>query len=197
MVRVRSRGARFAAALLALVWALTPNVASGDEEGVSAADSDHYLTPWTPCKHCKLLIGVGATYDLWDWTDGLVLPLTLELSDSRWELGAFRMARAQLVVSSRPHDGLAAEPYWGFSVMRRWQILHRSWGRLYFGFGGSYKTETDYLDGTRWNFAYLLGIRFDLGDHGSLLEITTRHWSNAWIKQPNRGQNFLTVSVSF
>jgi Lipid A 3-O-deacylase (PagL) len=54
----------------------------------------------------------------------------------------------------------------------------------------------DYLNSTRWDFAYVLAVRFDLGS-GSVLEIATRHWSNAWIRQPNRGQNFLTVSVGF
>jgi len=92
---------------------------------------------------------------------------------------------------------VAADPYWGFSAMRRWQFLHRSWSRWYFGAGGSYKTETDHLNSTRWNFAYLLAVRFDLGSSDSLLEIATRHWSNADIKLPNRGQNFLTISVSF
>lgn len=172
--------------------------ATAQESTAGAADSDHYLTPWRPCPHCNLLIGIGGTYYDWAWSDGLVIPITLELADSRWEVGAFRMARAQAIIGSHTPPGqVAAEPNWGFSALRRWQFLHRSWGRLYFGFGASYKTETDYLDGTRWNFAYLLGIRFDLGSHGSLLELGIRHWSNAWIKQPNRGQDFITLSVSF
>jgi hypothetical protein len=63
--------------------------------------------------------------------------------------------------------------------------------------GAVYRTEIDYLDPTRWDFSYMLGIRFDLGHGGSILEVADRHWSNAWIKQPNRRQDFLTVSVSF
>lgn len=49
----------------------------------------------------------------------------------------------------------------------------------------------------RWDFSYLLGIRFDLGPSGSVLEIADRHWSDAWIKRPNRRQDFLTLSVAF
>jgi hypothetical protein len=173
-------------------------VAGGVLPGRAQAQETDSLTPFTPCPHCKLLLGVGAPYQLWGWADGIVIPVTLELADSRWEVGAFRFPRTQIATNyPGPPDKVAAEPYWGFSAMRRWQFLHRSWGRLYFGFGASYKTEVDYLDATRWNFSYVLAVRFDLGTSGSLLEVATRHWSNAWIKQPNNGQNFVTVSVSF
>jgi hypothetical protein len=185
--------------VVALTAMLASCIARADE-GVTRATGethDYDPTPFTPCPHCRVFIGVGATYQLWGWSEGIVVPVTFEFNDSRWELGAFRMARAQIASGYGPPDKIAAEPYWGFSAMRRWQFLHRSWGKLYFGFGGSYKTEVDYLDATRWNFAYVLALRMDLGTRGSLVEIGTRHWSNAWIKQPNRGQNFLTVSVSF
>jgi hypothetical protein len=185
-----------AAALLALAAMWEPDTAAADEGGTGTADSTHHLSPWTPCNHCNLLLGIGATYQLWGWSDGLVIPVTLELADSRWEVGAFRMARTQWI-TGRSQDVPAAEPYWGFTAMRRWQILHRSWGKLYFGFGGNYRTETDYLIATHWNFAYLVAVRFDMGDRGSLLEVAIRHWSNFWIKQPNRGQDFVTLSVSF
>jgi hypothetical protein len=139
---------------------------------------------------------VGATFDLWTWTDGLVVPLTFELDDSRWELGVFRMARPQRDPGAA--GSLAAPRYWGFSAMRRWQLLHRGWERLYFGFGGSYVTQENYVNSSLFNFSYLIGLRFDLnGGRGPLLEVTLRHWSNAWLKPPNRGQNFVTMSVSF
>jgi hypothetical protein len=35
--------------------------------------------------------------------------------------------------------------------MRRWQVPHRSRGRLYLGFGANYRSEIDYLETTRWN----------------------------------------------
>jgi Lipid A 3-O-deacylase (PagL) len=151
-----------------------------------------------PCEHCNVLIGAGTTFRTFAWTDGLVLPVTLELDDSRWELGAFRFATAQRFAElGLPPSLHSTNPYWGFTAMRRWQVLHRSRFKLYFGFGANYKTETDHLDGTRWNFAYLLAVRFDLDAHGRLLELGIRHWSNAWIKQPNNGQNILTLSVAF
>ena len=145
------------------------------------------------CPRCNVLVGVGATYRLFGWTDGVVVPLTLELDESRWELGAFRMVNAQRYLG----NDRATNPYWGFTAMRRWQVLHRSRGRLYLGFGANYRSETDYLETTRWNFAYLVAARFDLDSHGRLLELGIRHWSNFWIRQPNRGQDFLTLSFGF
>ena len=81
--------------------------------------------------------------------------------------------------------------------MRRWQMLHRSRARFYFGFGANYRSETDLLESTRWNFAYLLAARWDLDSRGRLLEVGIRHWSDAWIRQPNRGRNFVTLSYGF
>jgi Lipid A 3-O-deacylase (PagL) len=186
-----------AVALLGSVGLLSPSMAAADDAGAGAADQGNHFDLFTPCARCRLLLGAGETFQLWGWSNGLVLPMTLELSDSRWEIGTFRFVNRQIAVGYPPIDNTWAEPFWGFSGMRRWQFLHRSWGRMYFGFGGSYKTETDKLDGTRWNFAYLLGVRFDLGSSGSLLEIAARHWSNAYIKSPNRGENFATLSFSF
>jgi len=145
------------------------------------------------CPRCNLLVGVGPTYRLFDWSDGVVIPLTLELDQSRWELGVFRFTNAQRY---RDNDH-ATDPYWGFTAMRRWQVLHRSRARLYLGFGANYRSETDYLESTRWNFAYLVAVRFDLDSHGRLLELGIRHWSDFWIKQPNRGQDFVTLSFGF
>jgi hypothetical protein len=184
------------ALLLALAGMLPGRAAATDETAATGIQATA-LTPFAPCPHCRLLVGIGGTYQLWGWSDGLVLPVTLEINDSRWELGAFRLVRREIAVGYGPPDKTAAEPNWGFSAMRRWQVLHRSWGRLYFGFGAAYKLETDYLSSTRANFAYVLGARFDLGRCGALLEIAARHWSNAWIKQPNRGVDFVTASVSF
>ncbi len=146
-----------------------------------------------PCARCNVLIGVGTTYRFFAWMDGVVLPLTLELDESRWELGAFRFTNEQ-----RYRDNAhATNPYWGFTAMRRWQVLHRSRSRLYLGLGANYRSETDYLETTRWNFAYLVAVRFDLDPHGRLLELAVRHWSDAWIRPPNRGQDLLTVSFGF
>ena len=157
------------------------------------------FNPFAPCPKCKLLLGAGQTYQFWGWSDGVVLPVTLELDESRWELGAFRVATRQIAIGHGypPPAYTSATPFWGYSAMRRWQFLHRSWLRLYAGVGGSYKTEIDTLDATRLNFSYLLAARFDLGSSGTLFEIAARHWSNAYIKRPNIGENFLTLSFSY
>ncbi len=161
----------------------------------ATSSAEGLLESW---QHCDLLIGGGTTFSHVAWTDGLVLAGTLELDDSRWELGAFRFATAQRVpISGVPADYHAANPYWGFTAMRRWQVLNRRLGKLYLGFGANYRTEIDYLEATNWNFAYLVAVRFDLGKHGSMVELGVRHWSDAWIRAGNRGQNLLTLSFAF
>jgi hypothetical protein len=70
------------------------------------------------CPRCDLLVGVGGTYRLFGWSDGVVVPVTLELDQSRWELGVFRFTNAQRY---RDNDN-ATNPYWGFTAMRRWQV---------------------------------------------------------------------------
>jgi len=150
------------------------------------------------CEHCDLLIGAGTTFSNLAWTDGLVLAGTLELDDSRWELGVFRFATAQSIpISGVPSNYRAANPYWGFTAMRRLRVLDRRLVKLYLGFGANYRTELDYLESTNWNFAYLLAARFDLGKNGSVVELGVRHWSDAWIRPGNRGQNLLTLSFAF
>jgi hypothetical protein len=42
-----------------------------------------------------------------------------------------------------------------------------------------------------------VAVRFDPDSHGRPLELGIHHWSNFWIKQPNRGQDFLTLSFGF
>jgi Lipid A 3-O-deacylase (PagL) len=144
------------------------------------------------------MVGVGTTYFDFRLTHGLVLPFALELDQSRWELAAFRFANSQEVEKAYgPMDGRGAKPYWGFTAMRRWQVLHRGWGKIYLGFGANYRTESDYLEISHWNFAYLIAARFDVGPHGTAVEVGIRHWSDAWIRRPNRGQDLATISVVF
>jgi len=92
---------------------------------------------------------------------------------------------------------VTAKPYWGASVSRRWFFVRGSSWQGYLGFGVSYKTESDDLSVTHWNFASQLGARFALPRSGSSFEVTVRHWSNAGIRLPNRGQDFFTMSYSF
>jgi hypothetical protein len=185
-VTLRSRELKLA--LLLVMWLGWGARAAG------ADDAPYSWTPWNPCPGCDLLVGVGATFREWAWTDGLLVPVTLEIDDSRWEAGAFRFATAQYLKEEPqyPPSYRSANPEWGFEALRRWQILHRSWGKVYLGVGGSWKTANDPLD-DRWNFAYMAGVRFTVSG-GEILELSLRHWSNAWIHNPNRGIDFVMLS---
>ena len=164
-----------------------------------AAGTGEDLTPWNPCAGCNLLLGVGGTYKFWSSTDSAVVPIELEIDDSRWEIAAFRMTSGQLLdePATYPNTLYSAKPYWGFSAMRRWRILRRPWGKLYVGFGANYRTETDMLVALKWNFAYLIAYRVNLGDTPAFAEVSIRHWSDAWLRLPDRGQNLLVVSFGF
>ena len=151
------------------------------------------------CRDCEWTVGVGNTYHYWGETGGVVVAASGLIDQGRYEFGLFRMASSQTLVESgwsRPR--VLGEPYWAISAARRWQLFRRSDWRLFFGFGFSYKTEEDLMNSTHWNFASQLGIRLH---HPSGkkpdLEFCVRHWSNAGMRLPNRGQDFLTVSLVF
>jgi hypothetical protein len=197
LIPFRFRRSQDRTPLRSRAWLLVPIVIVSACLGPRLARADdvqpYSWTPWNPCPGCDLLVGVGTTFNFWNWTDGLILPVTLEIDDSRWEVGAFRIATAQYVKESAyPASMRSANPEWGFDAMRRWQLLHRSWGKLYFGFGANYKMESDWID-PRWNFAYMVGVRFYVGS-GSILELSVRHWSDAWFRAPNRGEDFVMLS---
>ena len=142
-----------------------------------------------------VMVGGGATVWPWHWTDGAVIPLLLEFDDSRFELGAFRFATQQYLKSPGwPPSTVSAHRYWASSAMRRWQILHRSWFKLYLGTGAVYRSETDLLDASKWDFAWLVAMRYSPGGH-VFVELDLRHWSDAWIRLPNRGQNMVLVTL--
>jgi hypothetical protein len=177
------------------LWLAGCLIVGGLLGSVSRADAADSLLP---CHDCELRFGVGGTYHFWGRTGGTVIPVTLNFDHDRYELGLFRMASRQTIGESDPHASrLLAEPYWGVSASRRWRLVSRSRWRLLFGFGVSYKTESDPLNSTHWNFASQLGMRVRLSDSGSNLELSIRHWSNGGIRLPNRGQDFATLSYAF
>jgi Lipid A 3-O-deacylase (PagL) len=146
---------------------------------------------------CELAFGVGGTYHFWAKTDGIVVPFILDLSEGRYELGAFRFTTAQYLEF---HGNLPAyrfaNPFWGFSGSRRWRVIGRGSVRVFLGLGAAYKGETDYLDGSHWNFALQLAVRWRIS-HAVDMELAIRHWSNAGIKLPNHGQDFATLTLVF
>ena len=145
------------------------------------------------CETCEVQLGLGGTYHFWGTTDGVVLPLTVSWDRNRYEVGVFRMANRQ-TLSSGNTDEREIDPYWGVSASRRWVLLERGPVRGYFGFGLAYRSQSDVLTATRWDFASQLGLRVNLPHNGSAFEFTLRHWSNGGIRQPNRGQDFATLT---
>ena len=126
----------------------------------------------------------------------MVLPITLNWSDSRYELGLFRLSRRQILYNAHyPTGRLMADPYWGLSLSRRWQIFTRGPVRGFVGFGIAAKTESDQLSVTRLDFASQFGVRFPLPGNRVVGELTFRHWSNGGIRLPNHGQDFVTLTV--
>ena len=157
-------------------------------------------TPWPAsaeplCRSCEVQMGFGGTYHFWGSTNGVVFPLTVNWHENRYEVGVFRMSTPQMLTrddtSSRQ---LLAEPYWGVSASRRWTLLDRGPVRAFFGFGLAYRTQSDILSATRWDFASQLGVHVRLPRMGSALELTMRHWSNGGVKLPNHGQDFATLT---
>ena len=151
------------------------------------------------CGGCELSLGIGDTYHFWGRTGGLVLPATLTWDQGRYEVGVFRMASDQkLYEDTWGRSRVLAEPYWGISASRRWRLITRPTWWLFFGFRASYKTKEDLLNGTHWNFASQLTLRLHHPTgKGSDMEFAIRHWSNAGIRSPNRGQDFFTVTIAF
>ena len=145
------------------------------------------------CETCEIQLGLGGTYHFWGTTDGVVLPLTVSWDRNRYEVAVFRMATRQTLASDSTAER-EIDPYWGVSASRRWVLLERGPVRGYFGFGLAYRSQSDVLTATRWDFASQLGLRVNLPRNGSAFEFTLRHWSNGGIQQPNRGQDFATLT---
>jgi hypothetical protein len=147
------------------------------------------------CASCEVQIGVGGTYHYWATTGSLVLPVTVTWDEGRYEFGVFRFTNTQLIPVPGTHrDRLMANPYWGVSLSRRWQIFERGPVKGFFGFGLAGRSESDELSSTRWDFASQLGLRFRLPGDRVIGEVTIRHWSNGGIKLPNHGQDFATLT---
>ena len=150
------------------------------------------------CSSCEGQIGVGGTYHFWGSTGGIVLPVTVSWDENRYEVGVFRMANQQLLRDSNiREERLMANPYWAVSASRRWQVFARGPVSGFFGFGLAYRSESDDLSATRWDFASQLGARFQLPMAGSVAELTVRHWSNGGVRLPNHGQDFVTLTTRF
>src|ERR1700724_899934 len=148
------------------------------------------------CESCELQVGLGGTYHYWRKTGGVVLPVAVTWSENRYELGFVRVTTQQTLHESRSRNQrLMADPYWGVSLSRRWQLFHRGPVKGFFGFGLAGKTRSDVLSATRWDFASQLGLRFRLPGNRAMAELTMRHWSNGGVRLPNHGKDFATLTV--
>jgi hypothetical protein len=137
-------------------------------------------------------LGGGVTYQF-DGTKAAYLgAFTWTWNHDGFELGAIRFADGQLEKTVS-----LANPNWTFQISRRWTLIRKPKAQMFFGLGGAYKTETDDLNGSHLNFAEQLGVRFKRFGAGPGFEIAVRHMSNAGLKKPNKGQDFITVIFVF
>jgi Lipid A 3-O-deacylase (PagL) len=147
------------------------------------------------CESCEVQVGLGGTYHYWGATGSLVLPVSVTWADNRYELAAFRFTDRQLLpLPGTRRERVMADPYWGASLSRRWQLFESGPVKGFFGFGLAGRTESDALSTTRWDFASQLGLRIHPAGGRVVIEVTARHWSNGGIRLPNHGQDFATVT---
>ena len=181
----------------AVSWVALISSAIAIATPVLAQDAGVEGTPWwSRVLDGHLAVGAGTTYQ-YDGSKGTNLGVaSWTSSDDHYELAAFRFLTAQ----TRRGDSLA-EPNWVFEASRRWRLhwklIDHSGLDLFFGAGAAYKTKTDDLNGSNWNFTEQLGWRFPQQANGGRVEFALRHVSNAGLKKPNRGEDFLTLAYVF
>jgi len=162
---------------------------------VYAACAPRFAAAQSLCESCEVQVGLGGTYHYWGTTGGVVLPVAVTWSENRYELGFVRVTTQQtLRQPGSRNERLMAEPYWGASLSRRWQLFESGPIKGFFGFGLAGKTRSDLLSATRWDFASQLGLRFRVPGNRVTGELTLRHWSNGGIRLPNHGQDFATLT---
>lgn len=149
------------------------------------------------CGECEFQIGMGSTYHSFESTGGEVIPVTMTWAGGRWELGVFHFSEQMSADNDEDVKRLVARPYWGASMSRRFELFERGPLRALFGFGLSYRTETDVLSATHWNFSSQFGLQYQSTDFPATFELSARHWSNGGVRSPNRGQDFTILMIRF
>jgi Lipid A 3-O-deacylase (PagL) len=194
---VQSEAGFFRIALILVTIAVAAPAPAQDASSQPAESPSRKASAWlSHIMDGHLALGAGTTYQ-YDGSKGSNLGVaSWTSSDDNYELAAFRFFTTQM----RRGDPLA-EANWIFEASRRWRLhwklIDRSGLDLFFGFGAAYKTKTDCLDGSNWNFAEQLGWRFPRLPSGGRLEFAIRHVSNAGLKKPNKGEDFLTLAYVF
>jgi len=115
---------------------------------------------------------------------------------SRW--GRLRRARKRPRNPPQLRNAIElADVNWAFQLSRRWTLIRTPKAKFFLGFGGTYKTEEDILNGSHWNFAEQAGVRLTGSNAGPGIEFAVRHISNAGIRLPNKGEDFVTLVYVF
>jgi hypothetical protein len=139
-------------------------------------------------------LGAGSTveYHFDGTSNARIGALTWTWDRDRLEFSAFRFFDPQ--VQGRIALG---NPNWTYELSTRWTFIHNPKVKMFVGLGGAYKSETDDINGSRLNFAEQVGWRFTRSEVGPGFEIVVRHMSNAGLKKPNKGQDFVTLAYVF
>jgi hypothetical protein len=90
----------------------------------------------------------------------VVLPITPELSDSRYELDSFVSVRDRSFTTRTLNGRVMADPYWGLWVLPALANFHARSGQGTFGWNRA-KTEADQPHHAP-DFALQSGVRFPL-----------------------------------
>jgi len=149
------------------------------------------------CNECEFQVGLGGTYHSFESTGGDVIPVTMTWAGGRWELGVFHFSEQVSADNDEAAERVVARPYWGASISRRFELYERGPLRALFGFGLSYRTETDVLSATHWNFSSQFGLQYQSPEFPATFELSARHWSNGGVRTPNRGQDFTILMIRF
>lgn len=142
----------------------------------------------------RLAVGAGTTleYHFDGTTRAPVAELSWTWDRDQFELSAYRFLSSQINKIGYPLD----RPNWIGELSRRFGVFRSNGNDIFVGLGGAYKSETDRLNGTRLNFAEQLGWRF-ANTAGPGFEVVIRHVSNAGIKTPNKGEDFIIAAIVF
>jgi len=130
-------------------------------------------------------------------TGGVVLPVAGDLErGNRTSWIRSRDYQQTLHESRSRQRALMADPYWGVSSSRRWQLFERVRFRIFDSDWPEKTSRRDLLSATRWDFLHpSWGCAFGLPGNRAMGELTMRHWSNAASDYRTTAQDFATLTI--
>jgi hypothetical protein len=165
-----------------------------------------------PCDGCEFTGGIGKTFHGLDVT-GTTVPFAFTWGHDRYEFALYYFSKQ--VKGPEYENRVLAPQDWAVSLSRRIHIWEHGPWEGFFGAGLSYRTGDpcpnpaktnpttfdnrfcNRLNGSQQNFALSLGVRWWEADRAAAIELALRHFSNAGLKPPNVGQDFVTLSYVF